>query len=125
MAGVRFTYDISSLYQNKNKIRSACLREIELKQQKDWIEDNVHQEAKALAIKYNEAVNRMLVIKKSIEQAETNYNIQNTKYFNQLSLLTDLLEADNLYQESRFNYIQANIAALSIYYRLLFLTGKL
>ena len=78
-----------------------------------------------MAIKYNEAVNRMLVIKKSIEQAEVNYNIQNNKYSNQLSLLTDLLEADNLYQESRFNYIQANIAALSIYYRLLFLTGKL
>lgn len=125
LVGVRLTYDISSLYQNKNKIRSACLREAELKQQKEWIEDNVQQEAKALAIKYNEAVNRMLVIKKSIEQAEINYNIQNNKYFNQLSLLTELLEADNLYQESRFNYIQANIAALSIYYRLLFLTGKL
>lgn len=125
LAGVRLTYDISSLYQNKNKVRSARLRETELKQQKDWIEDNVQQEAKALAIKYNEAVNRMLVIKKSIEQAEINYNIQNSKYSNQLSLLTDLLEADNLYQESRFNYIQANIAALSIYYRLLFLTGKL
>ncbi|SFE59669.1 Outer membrane protein TolC [Chitinophaga sp. CF118] len=125
MAGVRLTYDISSLYQNKNKIKSARLRETELKQQKDWIEDNVQQEAKALAIKYNEAVNRILVIKKSIEQAEINYNIQNTKYSNQLSLLTDLLEADNLYQESRFNYVQANIAALSIYYRLLFITGKL
>lgn len=125
LIGVRFTYDISSLYQNKNKIRSACLRETELKQQKDWIEDNVQQETNALAIKYNEAVNRMQVIRKSIEQAEINYNIQNTKYANQLSLLTDLLEADNLYQESRFNYIQANIAALSIYYRLLFITGKL
>ncbi len=123
--GVRFTYDISSLYQNKNKVKSALLRETKLKQQKDWIEDNVQQEAKALAIKYNEAVNRVLVIKKSIEQAETNYNIQNTKYSNQLSLLTDLLEADNLYQESRLNYIQANIAALAIYYRLLFITGKL
>ena len=66
----------------------------------------------------------MRVIKKSIEQAEANYNIQNIKYANQLTLLTDLLEADNLYQESRLNYIQANIAALSIYYRLLFITGK-
>ena len=125
LAGVRLTYEISSLYQNKNKVKSARLRETELQQQKDWIEDNVQQEVKALAIKYNEAINRMRVIKKSIEQAEANYNIQNTKYANQLTLLTDLLEADNLYQESRLNYIQANIAALSIYYRLLFITGKL
>jgi outer membrane protein len=124
-AGVKLTYDISSLYQNKNKIKSVSLRETELKQQKEWIEDNVHQEVSALAIKYQEALHRMLVIQKSIEQAEANYNIQNTKYSNQLSLLTDLLEADNLYQDSRFNYVQANIAAMSVYYRLLFVTGKL
>lgn len=124
-AGIRFTYDISSFYQNKNKVKAAGIRESELKQQKDWIEDNVLQEVKALAIKYDETVKRMLVIKKTIEQTEANYNIQNLKYSNQLSLLTDLLDADNLYQESRFNYVQANIAALSIYYRLLFITGKL
>lgn len=123
--GVKLTYDISSIYQNKNKVKASRLRESELKQQKDWIEDNIEQEAKALTIKYQEAVNRLQVIKRSIEQAEINYNIQNTKYSNQLSLLTDLLEADNLYHESRFNYIQANVAALSIYYRLLFILGKL
>ncbi|SEN86437.1 TolC family protein [Niastella yeongjuensis] len=125
LIGVRLSYDISSLYQNKNKVRSATIRAAELKQQKDWIQDNVAQEVRALAVKYNEAVERMLVVKKTIEQTEVNYDIQNTKYANQLSLLTDLLDADNLYQESRYNYIQANIAALSIYYRLLFITGKL
>lgn len=124
-AGVKVTYDISSLYQNKERVRSSRLRETALKDQKGWIEDNVRQEAKALAIKYNEALNRLSVIKKSIEQAEANYKIQKTRYANQLTLLTDLLEADNLYQETRFNYVQANIAALSIYYRLLFITGKL
>lgn len=125
MAGVRVTYDITSLYQNKNRVRASAIRETELKQQKDWIADNVLQELKALAIKYNETAKRMLVIKKNIEQTEANYNIQNLKYSNQLSLLTDLLDADNLYQESRYNYIQAHIAALSIYYRMLFITGKL
>ena len=124
-AGVKVSYEISSLYQNKHRVRSSRLRELELREQKHWIEDNVQQEVKALATKYNEAINRISVTKKSIEQVGANYNIQNTKYANQLSLLTDLLEADNLYQESRFNYIQANIAALSIYYRLLFITGKL
>lgn len=124
-AGIRISYDISSIYQNKNRIKSSRLRESALKDQKKWIEDNVRQEVQALAIKYNEAMNRLAVTKKTIEQAEVNYNIQNTKYANQLTLLTDLLEADNLYQETRFNYIQANIAALSIYYRLLFIIGKL
>lgn len=123
--GVRLTYDISSLYHNKNKVRSSVLRETKLKQQQEWIKDNVQQEAQALTIKYNEALNRLRVTEKSIEQAETNYNIQNIKYANQLTLLTDFLEADNLYQESRLNNVEANIAALAIYYRLLFITGKL
>ncbi|KIC94393.1 TolC family protein [Flavihumibacter solisilvae] len=125
LVGVRVSYEISSLYHNKYKVRSAKLRETGLKQQQSWVTDNIQQETRTLAIKYFEAVNRLQVIRKSIEQAEINYQIQNTKYANQLSLLTDLLDADNLYQESRFNYIQANIAALSIYYRLLFITGKL
>lgn len=125
LVGVRLSYDISSLYHNKDKVRSSVLRETRLKQQQEWVNDNVTQEAQALTIKYNEALNRLMVTKKSIEQAETNYNIQNTKYANQLTLLTDLLEADNLFQESRVNYIQANIAAMAIYYRLLFITGKL
>jgi outer membrane protein len=123
--GVRFIFDISSLYQNKYKVKSALLRETKLNQQKEWIEDNVQQEAKALTIKFNEAVNRVHVIRKSIDHAEVNYKIQNTKYANQLILLTDLLEADNLYQESRVNYLHAKIAALVIYYRLLFINGKL
>ncbi|HTN68322.1 MAG TPA: TolC family protein [Dysgonamonadaceae bacterium] len=125
LVGIKATYDISSLYQNKNKVKASLIREDELKQQKEWIEDNVQQEVTALITKYSEATNRMSVIEKSIEQAEANYKIQNAKYSNQLSLLTDLLEADNLLYEAKFNYIQANIAALSIYYRLLFITGKL
>jgi outer membrane protein TolC len=124
-AGVRLSYEISSLYQNRNKTKAARLREAALRQQKEWITDNVQQEANALALKYHEGLNRIVVTQKSVEQAEANYRIQNTKYFNQLGLLTDLLEADNLYQESRFNYVQAHISALSIYYRLLFVVGKL
>lgn len=125
LAGIKLSYDISSLYQNKSKVKAARIRALELRQQKDWVVDNVAQETRTLEVKYKEAIKRMVVIRKSIEQAKANYDIQNTKYLNHLSLLTDLLDADNLYQESRFNYIQANIAALSIYYRLLFTTGKL
>ncbi len=123
--GVKLTYDISSLYQNSNKVKAARLRTVALGEQQRWVADNVSQEVQALTIKYHEAAHRLRVIRKSIEQAETNLHIQTTKYANQLSLLTDLLEADNLYQETRFNYLQANIAATAIYYRLLFISGKL
>ncbi|MDX3914752.1 MAG: TolC family protein [Pseudosphingobacterium sp.] len=125
MAGIKLSYNISSLYQNRNRISAARIRVDGLKQQKEWVQEGVQQEIRALIIKYHEALSRIAVVKTSIEQAKINYDIQNTKYLNQLSLLTDLLQADNLYQEARFSYIQTNINALAIYYRLLFVTGKI
>ena len=62
---------------------------------------------------------------KSIEQATANLKIVSTKYFNQLALLTDLLDADNLYLESSFNLVKAQTDATGYYYRLLYATGKL
>ena len=72
-----------------------------------------------------EALNRINVTKKSIAQAAANYDIINKKYFNQLALLTDLLDADNLYQQSKYDYIKAQIYARTIYYRILYITGQL
>ncbi|WP_161595827.1 TolC family protein [Flavobacterium pectinovorum] len=123
--GVKMNYSISSLYQNKNKVKAAKQRLDAIELQKDWIKDNVQDDITALNIKYGEALNRIEVTDKSIEQARVNFEIINTKYLNQLSLLTDLLDADNLYQESRYTFVNAQITALIIYYKLQYTTGNL
>lgn len=123
--GLRVQYNISSLYQNKHKVAAGRLRLSELRQQKDAVSDNVKQESGSLLIKYREALNRIEVKERNIEQARVNYRIVNTKYFNQLALLTDLLDADNLLTESRFDLVRAQTDALTIYYRLLYAAGKL
>jgi outer membrane protein len=123
--GVKLNYNISSIYQNKNKVKAAKQRLDAIELQKDWIKDNVQDDIAALNIKYGEALNRIEVTDKSIEQARVNFEIINTKYLNQLSLLTDLLDADNLYQESRYTFVNAQISALIIYYKLQYTTGNL
>lgn len=123
--GFNLHYDISSLYHNKNKVKAARERFDAIGVQKEYINDNVKEEIVALNIKYAEALNRIEVTNKSIEQSRVNFDIINTKYLNQLSLLTDLLDADNLYQESRYTNVNAQIGALIIYYRLLYTTGNL
>lgn len=123
--GFNLNYNISSLYHNKNKVRAARERFDAIELQKEYIKDNVKEEIEALNIKYTEALNRIEVTDKSIEQSKVNFDIINTKYLNQLSLLTDLLDADNLYQESRYSNVNAQIGALIIYYRLLYTTGNL
>ena len=87
--------------------------------------DNSNQEAIALYTKYKEALNRIDVARQSIEQARANLKIVSAKYFNQLALLTDLLDADDLFQGSKFDLVQAQVNAHLIYYRLLFTSGNL
>jgi len=123
--GIKAQYNISSLYQNKHKVAAGKVRLKELEIQHEGYEDHVRTELKAYFIRYDEAISRIAVNEKSVEQARVNYEIVNKKYLNQLSLLTDLLDADNLYQESRFNLVKAQTDAAGIYYRILYTSGKL
>jgi outer membrane protein len=123
--GLKMQYSISSIYQNKNKMAAGKLRVKESEIQQEAYTDNVRIEIKSYYIKYAEALHRISVNERSVEQARVNYGIVNTKYLNQLSLLTDLLDADNLYQESRLNVVKAQTDALAIYYHILFTSGNL
>jgi outer membrane protein TolC len=123
--GLKLQYDISSIYKNKEKLTATKMRVKELELIQKEHRDNARSQIKAYYLKYNEALNRISVNEKSVEQAEVNYKILNTKYLNQLSLLTDLLDADNLYQESRLNLVKAQTDALTIYYQILYTSGNL
>lgn len=123
--GFKVQYNLSALYQNKHKVSASKIRLEELQLQQQSISDNTLQQAGSLLIKYQEALDRITVNEKSIEQASVNYKIVNAKYLNQLALLTDLLDADNLYQETRYNLVQAQTSAQFIYYSLLYISGKL
>lgn len=123
--GLKAQYNISSLYQNKGKKAAARIRITELKLQKAAIEDNTVLETRSYLIKYTEALNRIAVNQHSVEQAMVNYKIMSIKYNNQLALLTDLLDADNLLQESRSSLVKAQTDALTIYYKIRFASGNL
>ncbi|WP_159467812.1 TolC family protein [Dyadobacter sp. 3J3] len=123
--GLKAQYSVSSLYHNKAKVASGRLKLKELEIQREAYRDNVQTEIGSYFIKYGEALSRIKVNERSVEQARVNYRIVYTKYVNQLSLLTDLLDADNLYQESRFNLVKAQTDAFTIYYHILYSSGKL
>lgn len=124
-AGLKLQYDISSIYKNKDRLAATKMRVKELELVQSEFRDNARSEIKAYYLKYHEALNRISTNEKSVEQAKVNYKIVNTKYLNQLALLTDLLDADHLYQESRLNLVKAQTDALTIYYHLLYTSGNL
>jgi outer membrane protein TolC len=125
MYGVKASVPISALYHNKHKEKAA---EIEYKRQE--IEhadthDAIRQQVKETYLRYKEALNRIEVAKTNIQQATENARIVNNTYFNQLSLLTDLLDADTQVLQTRFDLASAQIAAQLQYYQLQKAIGNL
>lgn len=123
--GVKVQYSLSSLYHNKNKELAASIRLQTAKQVERAVSDNVKEHIESLYIKYYESLNRIAVAQKNIGQAGDNYRIVSTKYFNQLALLIDLLDADNLLQESKYSLIRSQVDAWNYYHQIRFAQGIL
>ena len=125
MAGLRATYSISSLYQNKHKVKAS---ELEFKRQElehEDTQDAIRQQVNEAYLRYTEALNRVNVARTNINQASENSRIINNTYFNQLSLVTDLLEANTQLLQTRFDLASAQIAAQMQYYQLQQVIGNL
>ncbi|HVI48555.1 MAG TPA: TolC family protein [Chitinophaga sp.] len=123
--GVKAGIPVSAFYQNRHKKQAA---EIALQQQETEhadTKDQVRQEVKAAYLRYAEALTRIQVAKDNISQAKENHRIVSNTYFNQLSLLTDLLDAETQLLQARFDLTAAAVTAQLQYYQLLKATGNL
>jgi len=85
----------------------------------------VRQQVNEAYLRYQEALNRVEVSKTNIIQATENRRIVSNTYFNQTSLITDLLDADTQLLQTRFDLAAAEIAAQLQYFQLQNITGNL
>lgn len=125
MAGVKASFPISSLYHNTHKTRAAALKFQQQEVEHLDTEDKIRQEVNEAFLRYKEALTRIDVAKENITQATENLRIVNNTYFNQLSLVTDLLDADTQLLQTRFDLASARIAAQLQYYQLQKAIGNL
>lgn len=125
LGGIKASFPISAFYHNKHKARAA---EIAFKQQEvehTDTQDKVRQQVKEAYLRFKEAIIRIDVAKVNVAQATENLRIINNTYFNQTSLITDLLDADVQLLESRFDFAAAQISAQLHYYKLQHIIGNL
>lgn len=116
--GVRVSYNITARWQDRHAEKAA---EIGVERQRLGQEkalDDKRQEVKTAYVRYQETQERIRIAEQSIGQATENYRIVNSTYFNQLSLLTDLLDADNQLLQARFDLVTAQTLAATQYYQL-------
>ena len=123
--GVSVRYNISSIYQAHRRIKATSINYDRVKQQEILERQNVEVDVKTSFIKYNEAKDELETLRSDLKSAEENYRIVEKKYFNQLSLLTDLTDAANIKIDAELKVSNAQINVVYTYYQLLKSAGKL
>ena len=125
MVGVNLTYPIESLYKNKYKMQEARenidLAKLQIEENEEKIRHNVYEAYK----KFEETDQKVKIAEEAIQQAKENYRIVRTKYANKLSLITELIDADNAYLEAESNLISVKINRQLKYYQLQYTIGNL
>jgi outer membrane protein TolC len=125
MIGINLTYPIESLYKNKYKMQEAKeninLAKLQIEENEENIRHNVYEAYK----KFEETDQKVKIAEEAINQAKENYRIVKTKYANKLSLITELIDADNSYLEAQSNLISVKINRQLKYYQLQYTIGNL
>lgn len=125
MIGVNLTYPIENLYKNKYRMQEARenidLARLQIEENDEKIRHQVFEAYK----KFEETDQKVKIAEEAIDQAKENYRIVKTKYANKLSLITELIDADNAYLEAESNLISVKINRQLKYYQLQYTIGNL
>ena len=123
--GLCLSYTFSALYKNKHN-------QLGKKQDILYYQNEESKKAQELAIninncyvKHKEARDNIRILQHSVVQARENYRILWNRYRNQLSILTDLLDANNVMLEAELQLTIARVDCIYTYYRLMHACGNL
>jgi outer membrane protein len=123
--GVGASWDIGSLYTNKNKVREATIEKQALSNDKDDAVDQIRKEVHQYYIGYLQSLEQIKVLQDAVGQSEENERIMESKFRNNLVTTTDRIDAQTLLYQARVNLELAKSDATIAYYNLLRSTGHI
>ncbi len=119
------SYNLSSLYQNKHRMHEAK-QVVQLRRTaEEQLMQDIRIQVKAAYTRHREALDRVEALKLSVKQAEENYRIVQNRYLNQLSILTDLLDASSVRLTAELQLTVARTQTIYTYYELQRACGNL
>lgn len=123
--GVSVSVPLSSVYKNRSNIHKAINEVYSSELSAEINMQSIKVKLKDAYLRHKDALNRVKTVELASRHADENYRIMKNRYLNQLAILTDLLDADALCLEARFQYITAKTEALTAYFKLKQLCGEL
>lgn len=125
LIGVNVNMPLSNLHKNKVKMKMIdahiSMAKLEVEEKEEQIRDDVY----AAKARLEEATKKLIIAQEAIVQAAENYRIVRLKYSNKLSLITELIDADNAYLEAQSNLISLTINKQLKYYQLQYVLGNI
>jgi outer membrane protein len=123
--GIGASWDIGTLYKNKNKEREASLQRQELNTARDQAMDDIHQDVHRQFMLYQTALEKIKILQVAVDQATENERITESKFRNNLVNTTDRIDAQTQLYQARVNLELAKSDATISYYDVLRSTGKI
>jgi outer membrane protein len=119
VVGINASWDISSLYKNKNKLNEAKIEKQQVSVNRDLEVDRIKTEVHQNYIQYHLSLEKIKVLQYAITQASENERVMESKFHNNLATTTDRIDAQTLLYQSRINLELAKADATISYYSLL------
>jgi outer membrane protein len=124
-AGIGIKYNISSIYQSPKKIAAGRIALQRSKEKETLQKQNVDVSVSSGYIRFTEAQDDLRTYLSDLRSAQENYRIVEKKYFNQLALLTDMIDAANIKLEAETKVTNAGVNIVFTYCQLLNSIGNL
>ncbi|MCI0922315.1 TolC family protein [Sphingobacterium rhinopitheci] len=123
--GVNLKMPLSNFYKNKVKMKMVNKQISQAKIEVEEREELIRHDVFAAQRKLDEVNKKIKIAEEAIGQAKENYRIVKVKYSNQLSLITELIDADNAWLEAESNLISLQINRQLKYYQLQYILGNI
>lgn len=124
-AGVSVKYNITGAFESKHSIQQAKSRYEQAEISHKITTDQVKTDIRSKYLKSQQAMEKLAITERAIEQAQENFQISQNKYNQGLLILSEYLDADVALLQARINYATAKAESMIAYYELQESTGNL
>ncbi len=121
--GFSVSFTPSAFYKSSHKLQAARLETERIADARRATEEEIDRNIDRAYKSYIEAVEHVTTQQKNVELAAENYRIVERRYNNDLSLLTDMLDASTAKIDAEMRLVNAQVDVLYYYFQLKYLSG--
>lgn len=123
--GIGISYNFSSLFKNNKKLKEARIATQRAQEQYTLAQERVENAVQAAYTTLLTSFTELDTQRKSVELACENYDVVSNRYYNDLALITDMVDAANTKLSAELGLVNARINVIYNYYNMLYVSGQL